>query len=67
VLLARLALHLNLRGQDLGGVLLADALSRVVDATQQVAARVVVVGALTERVAEFYERPASAVYPGASS
>ena len=64
VLLARLALHLNLRGQDLGGVLLADALTRVVDATQQVAARVVVVDALTERVAEFYERHGFRRVPG---
>ncbi len=64
VLLARLALHLNLRGQDLGGVLLADALTRVVDATQQVAARVVVVDALTERVAAFYERHGFRRVPG---
>ena len=64
MLLARLALHLNLRGQDLGGVLLADALTRVVDVTQQVAARVVVVDALTERVAAFYERHGFRRIPG---
>ncbi len=56
VLLARLALSESLRGQGLGAVLVADALQRVVDATQTVAARLVVVDALHERVARFYER-----------
>lgn len=55
VLLARLALSESLRGQGLGAVLVADALQRVVDATQTVAARLVVVDALHERVAQFYE------------
>ncbi len=55
VLLARLALAESLRGRGLGPVLIADALQRVVDATQTVAARLVVVDALHERVAEFYE------------
>ncbi len=55
VLLARLALSEFLRGQGLGAVLVADGLQRVVDATQTVAARVVVVDALHERVAQFYE------------
>lgn len=55
VLLARLALEKSLRGQGLGAVLVADALGRVVDATKAVAARVVVVDALHERVAMFYE------------
>lgn len=55
VLLARLALSQPLRGQGLGEVLVADALSRIVDATHTVAARVVVVDALRERVAQFYE------------
>lgn len=55
VLLARLALSESLRGQDLGAVLVADALQRVVDATQTVAARLVVVDAMHERVALFYE------------
>lgn len=55
VLLARLALSESLRGQGLGAVLVADALQRVVDATQTVAARLVVVDALHERVARFYE------------
>lgn len=55
VLLARLALSESLRGQGLGEVLVADALARIVDATQTVAARLVVVDALHERVAQFYE------------
>lgn len=55
VLLARLALSEALRGQGLGAVLVADAMERVVDATQTVAARLVVVDALHERVARFYE------------
>lgn len=54
VLLARLALHRSLHGRGLGGELLADALARVVDATTQVAARVVVVDALHETAARFY-------------
>lgn len=55
VLLARLALSQPLRGQGLGAVLVADALQRVVDATQTVAARLVVVDALHEPVARFHE------------
>ena len=55
VLLARLALSEPLRGHGLGAVLVADALERVVVATQTVAARVVVVDALAEPVARFYE------------
>lgn len=55
VLLARLALSERLRGRGWGAVLVADALERVVVATQTVAARVVVVDALNESVARFYE------------
>ncbi len=55
VLLGRLALHHSLRGQSLGGLLLADALARIVDATRTVGARVVVVDALHEKAAAFYE------------
>lgn len=55
VLLARLALSKPLRGHGLGEVLVADALARIVEATQTVAARLVVVDALHERVAQFYE------------
>lgn len=39
----------------MGDVLVADALERIINATQTVAARLVVVDALHERVARFYE------------
>lgn len=55
VLLGRLALAQSLRGQGLGEVLVADALTRIVEATQTVGARLVVVDALHEPVARFYE------------
>jgi len=55
VLLARLAIDERLQGRGLGGALLADALSRVVAATDLVAARFVVVDALNESAAMFYE------------
>jgi GNAT superfamily N-acetyltransferase len=56
VLIARLALDESLRGSGLGAVLVGDALHRIVLATQVVAARLVVVDALHENVAGFYER-----------
>lgn len=56
VLLARLAFSEQLRGKDLGEVLLAGALGRIVEASRTVAARLVVVDALHEKVAGFYER-----------
>ncbi|MCL2464117.1 MAG: GNAT family N-acetyltransferase [Micrococcales bacterium] len=55
VLLARLALAEHLRGRGLGAVLVADAMQRVIVATRTVAARLVVVDALAEPVAKFYE------------
>jgi GNAT superfamily N-acetyltransferase len=55
VLLARLALDRSLQGQGLGGALLAEALGRVVGVTETVAARFVVVDAIDERAANFYE------------
>jgi len=55
VLLGRLAIDASLQGQGLGGALLADALTRVVAATELVAARFVVVDALHESAATFYE------------
>lgn len=39
----------------MGEILVADALARIVEVTSTVAARVVVVDALHERVARFYE------------
>lgn len=56
VLLGRLALSQQLRGHGLGAVLVAEALDRIVTATRIVAARLVVVDALSEPVARFYER-----------
>lgn len=55
VLLARLALDHSLHGQGLGGALLAEALQRVLVATETVAARFVVVDAIDEDAARFYE------------
>jgi len=55
VLLARLALDRPLHGQGLGAALLADAFQRVVVATETVAARFVVVDAIDEPAASFYE------------
>lgn len=55
VLLARLALQRDLQHQGLGGEPLTDALARAVAASRLVAARVVVVDAIDERAAAFYE------------
>lgn len=55
VLLARLALARSLHGQGLGGVLLADALRRVLAATATVGARFVVVDAIDDNALRFYE------------
>jgi GNAT superfamily N-acetyltransferase len=54
VLVARLALDKSLHGFGHGAVLLVDALRRVLLATEQVAARFVVVDALHEQAADFY-------------
>jgi GNAT superfamily N-acetyltransferase len=54
-LIGKLALRHDLRGGGLGVLLLADALDRLVDASRIVGARLVVVDALTERVALWYE------------
>ncbi len=55
VLIGKLALGNRLQGQGWGGLLLADALDRIVVASAQVAARLVVVDALNEKVAIWYE------------
>jgi predicted N-acetyltransferase YhbS len=55
VLLARLAPDRSLHAQGLGGALLAEALERVLAATETVAARFVVVDAIDEQAAGFYE------------
>lgn len=56
VLLGRLALDASLHGQGFGGAVLAEALERAVESTRLVAARFIVVDALHERAAQFYER-----------
>ena len=54
VLIAKLALHESLHGRGLGGSLLADAASRIIQATNIVAARFVVVDAIDDHAASFY-------------
>ena len=54
ILLGRLALDVSLHGQGLGGVVLAEAISRVVDVSAQLGARYLVVDALHVRAADFY-------------
>jgi len=55
VLLAKLALAKQAHGQGLGGALLADAAERACVAAQNVGAKFLVVDALHERAAAFYE------------
>lgn len=55
ILLARLALSDELRGSGLGGVLLHDALTRAVAASQQVGGRYVVVDAIDHDAERFYQ------------
>ena len=55
VILARLALDRGLHGDGLGGELLWDALTRVRSASDIAAARLVVVDAISEEVASFYQ------------
>jgi GNAT superfamily N-acetyltransferase len=64
VLLARLALDKTLQGQGHGGVLLADALHRIVVATQTVAARFVVVDAIDQAAHGFYQHHGFREVPG---
>lgn len=64
VLLARLALNQSLQGQGLGAALLAEALQRVVAVTETVAARFVVVDAIDEPAAGFYEHHGFRRIPG---
>lgn len=55
-LLGRLALHQQLQGQGLGGQLLVDAVSRVVEAAKVGGGRLVVVDAPDQEAATFYAR-----------
>lgn len=54
-LIARLAVDRNEQGRGLGARLLLDALRRVLVAADQVAIRAVVVDAIDDRAAQFYE------------
>lgn len=54
-ILARLAVHRDHHGRGLGASLLVDALRRVARASEDVAVRAVVVHAIDERAAAFYE------------
>jgi GNAT superfamily N-acetyltransferase len=64
VVLARLALDRSLHGQGLGGELLLDALTRAVRASEIAAARLVVVDAIDEAAAAFYEHHGFTAVPG---
>ena len=64
VLLARLALDRSLHKQGLGGELLLDALSRAVQASEVAAARLLVVDAIDEAAAAFYEHHGFVAVPG---
>jgi GNAT superfamily N-acetyltransferase len=55
-LLARLAVDAKYQGQGIGAALLRDALSRVQLASAEVAVRAVVVHAIDEQAAAFYQR-----------
>lgn len=56
VLLGRLAVAEPHHGQGLGSILLADALQRIVQASQVMAINAVVVDALNDRAARFYRQ-----------
>lgn len=64
ILLARLALHRAMQGQGLGGELLWDALKRARDASEIVAARLVVVDAIDRAAASFYQHHGFTTIPG---
>lgn len=64
VLIGKLALDVSLHGRGMGEVIVADALSRVLAATQVIGAKLVVVDALSADVASFYERLGFVRIPG---
>lgn len=55
-LLGRLALEDSLHGQGLGGQLLRDALERIVEAANAASGRLIVVDAIDESAATFYQK-----------
>lgn len=64
ILLAKLALHTSLQGQGLGRELLIRALSTVVDAARVAGGKLVVVDAVDEVAAGFYEAHDFSAVPG---
>ena len=56
VLLARLALDRRIQGSGLGGILLADAFAKILEASGNVGVRLVVVDAIDDQAAKFYEK-----------
>ena len=64
VLLARLALDKTLHGQGLGGVLLADALGRAVEAGLRIGVRFILVDAIDDQAAGFYRAHGFTPVPG---
>ena len=56
VLLGRLAVAKSHQGKGLGAILIADALQRIVQASRMMAVFAVIVDALNDRVAEFYQQ-----------
>jgi GNAT superfamily N-acetyltransferase len=63
-LIGRLARDRRLRGEGLGGLLLADAVRRVLDAAQTLAVFAIVVEAIDEDAAAFYRGFGFASFPG---
>ncbi|CRK61923.1 FIG001353: Acetyltransferase [Alloactinosynnema sp. L-07] len=55
-LLAKLALDQTLHGQGLGGDLLHDALSRLIEAAEVASGRLIVVDAIDDTAAKFYQK-----------
>jgi GNAT superfamily N-acetyltransferase len=66
VLLGRLAVAKSHQGKGLGGILIADALQRIALASQVMAVYAVVVDALNEQAAEFYQQFGFIGLPGQS-
>ncbi len=64
VLLGRLAVAKSHQRQGIGSILLADALQRIVQASQAVAVYAVVVDALNDRAADFYRQFGFIPLPG---
>jgi len=66
-LLGRLARSAELRGQGIGGVLLANALKRALQNSAQVASWAVIVDAIDEEAAEFYKHYGFIPFPNQPS